>query len=50
MATQEFQPHSTAAKLGMLIAGVVFLLMMIFGLIMRAAQGELYQRHYFLTL
>lgn len=34
-------PQEAAVRLTMLLAGVVFLLMMIFGLIMRAAQGGL---------
>lgn len=35
------QPQTSAVKFTMLIAGAVFTLMMIFGLIMRAAQGDL---------
>jgi len=35
--------QSSPAKLTMLIAGVVILLMMVFGLVMRAAQGDLIQ-------
>ncbi|MEP0952529.1 MAG: cbb3-type cytochrome c oxidase subunit I [Paracoccaceae bacterium] len=34
-------PHTTIIKLTMLLGGVVFLLMMVFGLLMRAAQGGL---------
>lgn len=34
-------PQADAVKLTMLLAGVVFLLMMVFGLLMRAAQGGL---------
>ncbi|MGI9492071.1 MAG: cbb3-type cytochrome c oxidase subunit I [Geminicoccaceae bacterium] len=37
--TARFQPQSGAVKFTMLLAGVVFVLMMLFGLIMRAAQG-----------
>ena len=35
------EPQASAVKVTMLLAGVVFALMMIFGLIMRAAQGEM---------
>jgi len=35
------RPHANAVKLTMLLAGVVLLLMMVFGLLMRAAQGDL---------
>ncbi len=37
------RPESSAAKLTMLLAGVVILLMMVLGLVMRAAQGSLFQ-------
>lgn len=35
------QPHAVAVKFTMLLAGTVFLLMMILGLLMRSAQGNL---------
>jgi len=41
MTEAKYEPHSVAVKLTMLLAGVVFLLMMIFGLAMRASQGGL---------
>ncbi len=41
VTTVEHGPQTGAVKLTMLIAGAVFLLMMIFGLAMRAAQGAL---------
>ena len=41
MTTAKFEPHSGAVKFSMLIAGAVFALMMVIGLIMRAAQGAL---------
>lgn len=37
----EFQPQTGAVKLTMFIAGLVFALMMLVGVIMRAAQGDL---------
>lgn len=37
----EYQPHSYAVKLTMLLSGAVFTLMMFIGLVMRAAQGGL---------
>ena len=36
---RELQPQAGAVKFTMVLAGAVFVLMMIFGLIMRAAQG-----------
>ena len=39
--TSDFAPQADAIKFTMLLAGVVFALMMAFGLIMRAAQGDL---------
>ncbi|MDH3658658.1 MAG: cbb3-type cytochrome c oxidase subunit I [Alphaproteobacteria bacterium] len=39
--TTRFRPQSDAIKFTMLLAGVVFVLMMLFGLTMRAAQGGL---------
>ncbi len=39
--TSNFEPQADAVKFTMLLAGVVFALMMVFGLIMRAAQGGL---------
>lgn len=39
--TLNHRPQANAVKLTMLLGGVVFLLMMIFGLILRAAQGNL---------
>ncbi|MDP7044299.1 MAG: cbb3-type cytochrome c oxidase subunit I [Alphaproteobacteria bacterium] len=41
MSEARIEPHSGAVKFTMLIAGVVFTLMMILGLLMRAAQGSL---------
>lgn len=41
MTTESFKPHSGAVKFTMLIAGAVFALMMLIGLVMRAAQGDL---------
>ncbi len=42
MSTEtRFEPQSDAVKFTMLLAGVVFALMMVLGLIMRAAQGDL---------
>lgn len=41
MTEHRYAPHTSAAKVSMLLAGVVLLLMMFFGLIMRAAQGDL---------
>lgn len=41
MSEENFQPHAVAVKFTMLIAGAVFALMMVLGLIMRAAQGAL---------
>ncbi len=39
MSEAKFKPHSGAVKFTMLIAGAVFALMMVIGLVMRAAQG-----------
>jgi cytochrome c oxidase subunit 1 len=41
MTDYKFQPHTGAVKFSMLISGLVFLLMMVIGLVMRAAQGNL---------
>lgn len=41
MSEQRYTPQSTAVKMTMLLAGIVLLLMMVFGLVMRAAQGGL---------
>ena len=41
MSEARIEPHSGAVKFTMLIAGAVFTLMMILGLLMRAAQGSL---------
>ena len=41
MAEARFEPHTGAVKFTMLISGAVFALMMLIGLLMRAAQGNL---------
>ena len=41
MTDAKFEPHAGPVKFTMLISGVVFLLMMLIGLVMRAAQGNL---------
>ncbi len=41
MSQFRHDPHEGAIKLTMLLSGVVFLLMMILGILMRAAQGDL---------
>ncbi len=41
MADVKAEPHTGAVKFSMLIAGAVFALMMVIGLVMRAAQGNL---------
>lgn len=41
MTDAKIEPHSGAVKFSMLIAGAVFALMMLVGLVMRAAQGNL---------
>lgn len=41
MSEENSQPHSMAVKFTMLISGAVFALMMLLGLVMRAAQGDL---------
>lgn len=41
MNEENHQPHSMAVKFTMLVSGAVFALMMLLGLIMRAAQGDL---------
>jgi len=41
MIKPSHEPHSNLIKFTMLLAGAVFLLMMIIGLVMRAAQGDL---------
>ncbi|WP_282610488.1 cbb3-type cytochrome c oxidase subunit I [Pelagibius sp. Alg239-R121] len=40
MSEAEIKPHAGAVKFTMLLSGLVFVLMMALGLIMRAAQGE----------
>lgn len=40
MSQADIRPHAGAVKFTMLLAGLVFVLMMALGLIMRAAQGE----------
>ena len=41
MSEAKFEPHAVAVKFTMLISGLVFALMMVAGLLMRAAQGSL---------
>lgn len=41
MSEENHQPHSMAVKFTMLVSGAVFALMMLLGLVMRAAQGAL---------
>jgi len=41
MTETKFKPHSGAVGFSMLIAGAVFLLMMLIGVVMRASQGQL---------
>ena len=41
MIKPSHEPHSNLIKFTMLLAGAVLLLMMIIGLLMRAAQGDL---------
>ncbi len=41
MTDTSHEQHAVAVKITMLLSGVVFLLMMIFGLVMRSAQGNL---------
>ncbi len=41
MSETKIEPHSGAVKFTMLVAGAVFVLMMLIGLLMRAAQGNM---------